>query len=301
MAKARAVLVGVKNMQDKSWSDGAEDAEFDVDQMKGILSGFDAVHCLKTACATESKVLATITSAVQNLTADDLFVFYFAGHGIPGDGSETRHQLVLYDEFLNTADLGKIWLTLPAGMRVVMISESCNSGTDYYKYLASLGLRLEGTELAVAEIAPAENMRAADGLYLLPEAAPIASADSLRWVDQSWVKQLGIISPFGDDVQASQMKAEMIHFGASADGRSAQGGVFTAALVKVWQNGAVKNYRDFFCQILSAVATADPSQNPEYRPYGPVNQAFENQSPFTIPPPTPVLGLAKAVLGRGDC
>lgn len=282
MAKARAVLVGVKNMKDGSWNRGTENAEHNVDQIEKILSGFERLQKLKTEQAKKDRVLQAIKDASAGMSAEDLFVFYYAGHGLQGQLGQPRHLIVLYDQMLDTAALGDIWPSFPAGARIVMISESCNSGTDYARYLASLGL-LQDVEPHLLELIMADKN---PDLFNLLE-----------------LKNPGIITAFGDDGQAAGMKAQMLHFGATADAEPALGGEFTLELVKVWEAGGFNNYRQFFCAILKAVNAKYPNvQFPEYRPYGPTDKGFENQKPFAIDPPRLVLNMAvNAITSKNDC
>lgn len=112
-----------------------------------------------------------------------------------------------------------------------MISDSCNSGTNY------------------------KNFRD------MTEATPI--------------------QPFGPDV-ASQMKAQMIHFGGCRDGFGSggyqTGGTFTMALCEVWNGGSFSgDYPKFHAAIKSKVT----GQVVQYNEYGPVSATFRSQKPFS--------------------
>jgi hypothetical protein len=304
MAKAWAVLVGVLHMEDGTWASGSENAENDVDLMQEILTGFGKIVPLKTAGATRDSVLGVLGTAAASLTKDDLFVFYYAGHGLPGSDGHTRHLIVLYNELLDTAELGKIWCHFRPDVRIVMISESCNSGTDYRKYLTSLNLNLEEAleesahnpieEIGVGDIAKPDRGAPRAGDAQGPRGQDRSAGGSLK---------LGPISPFRDDTQAAGMQAQMIHFGATADDEDAVGGEFTSELLKVWKRDSFKNYRQLFCQTLALVKASiyKDFQFPEYRPYGPVSTGFEDQKPFTIEPPPPGNLVTKAVLNLRDC
>ena len=94
---------------------------------------------LKTEKATRRNVMKALEAATE-LQKGDIFVFYYSGHGGqqpdqtgPGkdelDGQD--ETLVLYDGELRDDSLNDVWMRLKPGVRVVMMSDSCNSGTNY--------------------------------------------------------------------------------------------------------------------------------------------------------------------------
>ena len=271
MTQARALLVGLKEVSRKSygdlWSAGCELSENNVDQMASVLTGFSKA-LLKTKEATADNILLEMKRSSDLLREGDIFVFYFAGHGFGGGPSEARHMLGSYDQPLDTRKFGEIWNSFDLGVRIVMISDSCNSGTDYSKYLASL--------------------RERHGL------------DSELGAAMDWTP----LSPFMTDRQANSMRAQMLHFGAASDGEPAIGGEFTKVLLSIWNNGSFSGgYRKFFCRILSRVNMNFPGlQRPEYRPYGPVTDTFEAQRPFDVAVPDSSNNIVnQGILRLGDC
>jgi hypothetical protein len=146
MAKGHALLVGLKSVDPTKYGgwDGANGCwgcESDVDNMERILKplGFQ-ITCLKTAQATSAQVLQALRESAALLKSGDLFVFYYSGHGgqQPDFLSATKDELdgkdetlLAYDREIIDDELNEIWLSLAKGVRVVMISDSCNSGTNY--------------------------------------------------------------------------------------------------------------------------------------------------------------------------
>ena len=85
-------------------------------------------------------MLKTLRDSTALLKFGDLFVFYYSGHGgqQPDFLSATKDELdgkdeplLAYDKQIIDDELNEIWLSLAKGVRVVMISDSCNSGTNY--------------------------------------------------------------------------------------------------------------------------------------------------------------------------
>lgn len=143
MPNAMALLVGLKNVDPAAYNgwDGANGClgcELDVDNVERILRPLGyAVTTLKTPQATGDALLRGLRSAATKLKDGDIFVFYYSGHGgqVPDtNGDETDRQdetLVAYDRQITDDELNQAWLGLKPGVRVVMLSDSCNSGTNY--------------------------------------------------------------------------------------------------------------------------------------------------------------------------
>lgn len=248
MSKALALLVGVKD------GGACAGSELDVDNIHRILYpvGYD-VRTLKTADATHDRILQNLDYAASILKSDDIFVFYYSGHGgQQPDHNSDEHDgkdetLCAYDRDIVDDELDEIWQKMGQNVRIVMISDSCNSGTNY---------RGRGKDIP-ARPTP-----------FIP------------------IRRSGINT-------VRQMKAQMIHMGGCFDGAGSsgwpEGGEFTIALCKSWQNGTFKgNYREFYQKILGFIKT---DQNPVYNEYGPVSQEFRNQLPFTMENDVPDIEL----------
>lgn len=145
MARGIALLVGLKSVDPDAYhgwdgKSGAKGCEFDVDNMANILSsaGEYEVNTLKTQQATASAILAGIESAASILKSDDMFVFYYSGHGgqkldINGDETDGNDEtLVAYDREIIDDELAELWPEFASGVHIVMLSDSCNSGTNFF-------------------------------------------------------------------------------------------------------------------------------------------------------------------------
>lgn len=143
MATAKALLVGLKSVDPKKYGGwdgkaGCWGCELDVDNIAEILSPLDyQIATLKTKQATRSSILEGLKSAASTLKSGDTFVFYFSGHGgqqpdANGDETDGRDEtLVAYDGEVIDDELNAIWTKFKTGVRLVMLSDSCNSGTNY--------------------------------------------------------------------------------------------------------------------------------------------------------------------------
>lgn len=148
MAKGTALLVGLKSVDSEKYGgwdgkNGCWGCELDVDNMDRILKGIGyETKVLKTAEATHERVLQTLRKTVESLSKEDILVFYYSGHGgqQPDFNSPKKDEmdgkdetLIAYDKQIIDDELDEIWLSAPAGVRIVMISDSCNSGSNYRK------------------------------------------------------------------------------------------------------------------------------------------------------------------------
>ena len=143
MAKQYSVLVGLKQVDPAAYDgwdgkNGCWGCELDVENMERILAPLDyQVTALKTARATRSAVLNALRAASLRLKAGDTLVFYFSGHGgqqpdTNGDELDGQDEtLIAYDGPIIDDQLNGIWTKFRAGVRIVMVSDSCNSGTNY--------------------------------------------------------------------------------------------------------------------------------------------------------------------------
>ncbi len=133
MAKGLALLVGLKSVdpnQYNGWNgeNGCWGCELDVDNMERILAaqGFKT-KVLKTAEATHSNVLQELRSAASSLSAEDILVFYYSGHGgqQPDFQSPTKDERDGQDETLVAYDRQIIAHRWAAGREAVGWVKRC--------------------------------------------------------------------------------------------------------------------------------------------------------------------------------
>ena len=143
MSKGHALLVGLKSIDPCTYNgwdgrNGCWGCELDVDNIHRILKpkGY-SISVLKTTEATSSNVLNGIRTAASKLKSGDIFVFYYSGHGsqqpdVNGDELDGHDEtLVLYDRQITDDHLNEVWPEFSDGVRIVMVSDSCNSGNNY--------------------------------------------------------------------------------------------------------------------------------------------------------------------------
>lgn len=90
---------------------------------------------LLTEAATYQNVVNTINWAIKKLEKNDIFLLTYSGHGgqiIDKNGDEKDgldETWVLYDRQITDDELYSLWSKFVEGVRIVVISDSCHSGT----------------------------------------------------------------------------------------------------------------------------------------------------------------------------
>lgn len=145
--KAIALIVGIKEV-DSTIAHGRgygklPGCEVDANNVEKqlISAGFKAADITKIAKdpkeATAGKILDALKKTASTCKAGDLFVFYYSGHGgqtpdTNGDEADGKDEtLVCYDKDIIDDELDEIWKSFAKNVRIVMLSDSCHSGTNY--------------------------------------------------------------------------------------------------------------------------------------------------------------------------
>ncbi|MCX6565796.1 MAG: caspase family protein [Candidatus Aminicenantes bacterium] len=143
MPQGIAVVVGLTRVDPASYNgcsmtSGCWGAEDDVDRIVRLVSPLRfLIMSLKTVNATAEAVLDHLRHAARMTRPGDLFFFYFAGHGRQrpdsgGDEDDGFDELLLaYDRPLADDELDERWREFPEGVRILVISDSCHSGTNF--------------------------------------------------------------------------------------------------------------------------------------------------------------------------
>lgn len=139
MAKGYALLIGMGSVDAfhyGGWSGELKQPEQDVEIMKEIAAsqGFE-VQTLLSKEAIRENVVSSIKRIAEKMASTDLFFLYFSGHGgqIPdlnGDEEDGLDETwCLYDGELLDDELYALWGCFKEDSRVIVISDSCHSGT----------------------------------------------------------------------------------------------------------------------------------------------------------------------------
>jgi len=97
--------------------------------------GYSHTKVLLAKEATHQTVKAAIADSATQLEAGDIFLLTYSGHGsqiLDTDNEETDRldeTWVLYDKEIIDDELYELWSKFATGVRIVVISDSCHSGT----------------------------------------------------------------------------------------------------------------------------------------------------------------------------
>jgi hypothetical protein len=291
--KARAISLHIGlNLVDPrhygGWSGPLAACEFDANDMAAIAkSAGMAASKLLTKAATRKAVLAGIRKAAKALAKGDLFFLSYSGHGgqvadASGDEPDKQDETwCLYDAQLIDDELYFELSKFAAGVRILVLSDSCHSGTVTRarpepppagmraKLMpADVGLRVYETHRAFYDTLQADVARAAGK-------ASIADPDAV----------LATLSVQSGRVQSisKRLKAAVVLIAACQDNQVAldgdHNGAFTGQLRRIWNGGRFEgSHAQFHARI---VAGMPASQTPNLFLLGPA-AAFVAQQPFTV-------------------
>ncbi|MCE5245082.1 MAG: caspase family protein [Syntrophobacteraceae bacterium] len=131
--------IGLNKVSPAHYGDECElnACHFDAEDMARIAHSrkFENVRMLLDGHATRKAVKDAISEAADTLKAGDLFLVTYSGHGsqVPdfnADESDSADEtLCLFDGMLIDDELYALWTTFKDDVRVVMLSDSCHSGS----------------------------------------------------------------------------------------------------------------------------------------------------------------------------
>jgi hypothetical protein len=266
----------------QGWAGLLQACEADAKDMNAIAKAnhFDA-RLLLTQDATSKNVIDALNDAASKLASGDILLLTYSGHG--GQVPDTNHDepdnkdetWVLYDRQLVDDELWAIWGKFAAGVRIYMLSDSCHSGS-VNKAFYDAAKTSDDVKRLYANQVPSEVRGMPDDVGNVVYKANKETYDSIQ-----------MTSPAGDTVN---VKASVLLISGCQDNQlSSDGdknGLFTATLLKVWNNGAFKgSYRRFHTVIAKRMP---PYQSPNLNIVGLQNPKFIAETPFSVGAAQPV-------------
>lgn len=266
----------------QGWDGELAGCEADADAMEALAAdrGFTTSKIL-TADATADAVRNAIGAAAAALKAGDIFFLTYSGHGsqVPDTNNDEEDRLdetwVLYDRELIDDELWALYATFAAGVRILVLSDSCHSGTVTRETRYRETYLPHTVEIGVAGDVKVDEVRTKNMPYDVERKTFMAHLELYNGIQFS-------LPPGG--ANRADMGADVMLISGCADnqlsGDTPQGGIFTRNLVRVWKGGAFEgSYRELWAE-LSNVMPA--SQSPNYYRVGALDEAFDRQVPFTI-------------------
>jgi hypothetical protein len=274
MGKGHSLHIGLNSVDPDhydGWIGALRACEADAASMQKICAsqGFQTEQLL-TKEATRDEVLGRLENFANTLVAGDTLVISYSGHGgqLP-DGNDDEDDGLdetwcLYDGDLLDDELYRAWAGFAEGVRIILFSDSCHSGTVSREPLYVL----RGS--AGEDLVPA-----AGGSRAMPLEIQYRTYEANRvFYDGLLAKEAPPQNPACTVLLISGCQDNQL----SIDG--AFNGAFTGALIRTWANGKFKaNYAEF----TKAVRKRLPAtQSPQYSRIGAENADFESRSIFTL-------------------
>ncbi|MFY9558454.1 MAG: caspase family protein [Blastocatellia bacterium] len=270
MTKALSIHIGINHVDPdhyEGWDGKLFACEADAKDMRALAKkqGFSQSTLLLSQQGSTAAVTAAINDAAKKLGKGDLLFLTYSGHGgqvrdTNGDEADKDRMdetWVLFDRQLVDDELYDMWSKFKPGVRILVLSDSCHSGTvvrDVPDFISG-GPRRRAMPRSVGE----KVEKAHRALYRSIQKAHPGSEDA--------------------KVRASVLLISgCMDNQFSMDGE--KNGAFTGTLKTVWANGKFPGtYRKFRDKIVSLMSS---DQTPNYYFVGAQNATFEGQKPFTI-------------------
>ena len=273
MAKGYALAVGLNAVDPNhyaGWSGALVACEADARDMATILKdkGF-LVTTLLTRQATRDAVLRSISDAAKTAKAGDIFVYTNSSHGgqLPdkeGDEADGLDETIcMYDGQIIDDELYTVLGGFASGVRVLLLSDSCHSGT-------------------MARVAPE-----AGGALSTPRAdgyrgMPLEVQGRTYYAHQAMYDRL-LRDPANRHARDATKASILLISGCMDNQTSADGafnGLFTGTLLRVWNGGKFNgSYKKFWKKITSLMPR---DQSPNFYWATTRDAEFERQTPFSI-------------------
>lgn len=277
MARGISLNIGLNRVDPavyEGWDGTLFACENDAHDMQSLATALGyKTSILLTPAATRSAVLDAIKSAANQLERDDIFFLTYSGHGgqVPDtNGDEPDHKdetWVLYDGEVVDDQLHELYTQFKAGVRIVVMSDSCHSGTVVRLYEriapieAEMGFRKHSQtrpKCIPRDIGAAVYERNRQEFDAIQDRTKIA----VQKVPQATI----ILISGCQDYQTS------------SDGDV--NGLFTEHLLEVWDKG---RFRQDYQHLQRAIKRRmPPSQQPNYFVVGAPNKVFEHEHALRI-------------------
>jgi metacaspase-1 len=278
MANAKSLHIALNEVDPKAyggWDGRLTACEFDGNDMSAIASeaGFGAQK-LFGRHATRDAVLKELSGASQELKEGDIFLITYSGHGgqVPDKNKDERDHLdetwCLFDGELIDDELFGVWSKFAANVRILVLSDSCHSGT-----MLKFAPGFAGPQLVHAGAADAHPAT------LVPRGMPMEIVGRAYRARKELYDGLQKEKPKSE----SDVRASVLLISGCQDAQTSMdgpfNGAFTAALLRVWNEGTFKgNYRYFHSRVQRQLP---PTQQPKLTIVG-NGKHFATQRPFAI-------------------
>ena len=281
MAKGISIHIALEEFDPKEY--GGNEGKLpsckqDMQDMQKIASSqkFESIKLLLNEEATRDNVVSAITSASKELKSGDMLFLTYSGHGTlfedesgdeevdSSEGKAHDEAWCLYDGFMLDDELYYFWTLFEEGIRILMVSDSCHSGT-MSKDVFYEGLTIEKSF----------SKDKAMNLYLKRKVYYDEIRERTLKTKDKEIKSTVLLIAGCEDAESSHVFPPY------------KNSALTLALNKVWSDGEFEGTTvEFFEKIKEEVVAMAYKkrkfQTPKLYIIGKENSRFEEQKPFVI-------------------
>jgi metacaspase-1 len=235
--------------------------------------------------ATLNAVVDKLRLVAPEIKKGDIFLFTFAGHG-SYIGDEDLDELDRRDETLVLSDLmlcddvlrHDVWPLFDPGARILMVADSCDSGSVSGLAGESVGIHTAGPQIT-GNLELSATRHVPDSVNRPPLARGISNLERLQHIvaNKEFYEAM-----FRDLPRSTTIRASVLLLAACPDSTStADGyphGAFTQALLDVMKGSGPLNYDD----LVQRVATRLSPQTPLLSVIPQADPAFVAERPFSV-------------------
>jgi metacaspase-1 len=270
------------------WSGQLAACEFDARDMAGIgTSQGMAPTILLTKDATRAKTLVAIRAAAKELKSGDLFFLSYSGHGgqvddVSGEEEDRLDETwCLYDGELIDDELYLELSRFAKGVRVLVLSDSCHSGTVTRAVPPTTAAPGQRPKMMPPDVAKKVYADHKDFYDQLQRDVMKASKSAASLDPDAALAHVTISSRLSN--LAARCRAAVILISGCQDNQTSMdgehNGAFTEQLLKVWNAGAYRgNYARFHAEIKARMPS---TQTPNLFQLGPT-AGFAQERPFSV-------------------
>ena len=248
------------------WDGALAACVFDAQDMQAIADSMGYTsQILLDDQATADAVTGAIAQAAEELVPGDIFFLSYAGHGaqVPDTNGDEEDDMdetwCCFDRQLVDDELADLWGKFQPGVRILMLSDSCHSGTVAKDPDLEQAASGHGAPRVLPADVQASTFRNSKDLYTCLQAQIPPAREA----------EIGASILLLSGCQDNQ---------TSRDGK--KNGLFTGTLLDVWSEG---NFTGDYVRFWKTISEKMPFyQSPNYFQSGTPNPEFERQQPFAI-------------------
>jgi metacaspase-1 len=293
MAKGYSLHLGLNSVDPKhyeGWSGELNACENDASDMAAIAKAgqYTKSTLLLSRDATSTRFISEMMKLARTLKSGDFLLLTYSGHGgqIPdADGDEDDKMdetWCLFDRQLIDDEMYRLLGKFAPGVRILVLSDSCHSGTITRERIRATGLSQDELVHHIARSA-AEGMRDHQQI----DAEVRSRLAPIKVIEDTYNKHKDLylaLQSASAGAEKTPPKAGVILISGCMDGQlsldGTANGLFTGILKSVWNSGKFEGGYRLFQQTI--VGHMPSTQTPNLFLVGTVAPAFVNQRPFTV-------------------